>query len=252
MQKDFARLSIIGAMVLGATLSSTAMASGLSGLQYYAAAHVAGTYDFIRNKAKVIDNQGNSQLYDVTGGTDSMGEFGVRGGVQTNLGDRWMLQVGPAFYATTSQKITGDYEQSTASDTDLDFKFHMHTQRIMGEGRFYFNAMRKLDLFVGGGIGMAQVHTTGATYTLPSVTGDTMPSPPNARGLTTNQAAYSVSGGVRFPITNHINLDLGVKQLWMGNIIISATKDQTSHDYQNIKIGKITPTTYWAELGVTF
>lgn len=252
MQKDFARFSIIGAMVLGATLSSTAMASGLSGLHYYVAAHVAGTYDFIRNKTKVVDNQGNSQLYDTTGGTDSMGEFGVRGGVQTNLGDRWMLQVGPAFYATTSQKITGDYEQSTASDTDLDFKFHMHTQRIMGEGRFYFNAMPKLDLFVGGGIGVAQIHTTGASFALPATYGSSMPSPPNTRALTTHHAAYSVSGGVRFPLTSHLNIDLGVKQLWAGDIVISATKDASSNNYQNIKIGKITPTTYWAELGITF
>lgn len=259
MQKDLLRLSVLSLALCGVGCSGIAMASNqtnttsaFKNIHYYVAAHVGGTYDFIRHRTTVLDHMGNSQLYDVTGGESSMAEFGIRAGFQTQLNDRWMLQLGPAYYGTASQNITGDYEQIMDGTPDLTFKYKMHTHRFMGEGRVYFSVMPKFDLFVGGGVGIAQIYTTGATFQLAPTAGDTVPSKPKTQALTKNNAAYSLSGGVRFPVTTHFNIDLGVKQLWMGNMMIRASSDSHSDDYRNIKTGTITPTTYWVELGLTF
>jgi opacity protein-like surface antigen len=255
MQKDLRHLSILAATVLGVGFSALAMASYQSGtpqqskvIHYYVAGHVGATFNYIRHKETVKTPGGNDQVYDVTGGGDTMADFGIRAGISKSLGDRTTVEVGPAFYMTNSQDVTGLYQQKGGSSNDMNFKYKLHTQRIMGEGRLYFQANQHLSLFAGGAIGMAQLHTSAVSFT-PATPGN-LAIPPTSKGLTTNQAAYSLTGGVSIPLNHGLNVELGVKHLWVGDVKVAASNDGKT--YQNIKAGSLNPTTFWAELGFNF
>jgi|GEM_PF-2622366 len=257
MQKDLRHLTILGAMVLGVGYSALAMASYQSQLpqeskitHFYVAGHVGATFNYIRHKETVNTSGINTNVYDVTSGADSLADFGIRGGFIKALGDHASLEIGPAFYATNNQTIGGEYTQDPGHGQPLNFHYGLHTQRVMGEGRVYFQMRKHLSLFAGAGFGIAQLHTT-ATKFAPPAGATQWPQAPTTKPLTSHQSAYSISGGLGIPLNRHFNLEFGVKKLWVGGVRIAVSEDN-GQTYTNIRAGNLNPTTVWTEVSYRF
>jgi opacity protein-like surface antigen len=220
---------------------------------YYVGAQAGASYNLIRHQELVpIAAGGYDQGYNATGGTNVVGDFGLRAGFIKVLNDRTYLEMGPSFSATTNQNLTGTYLQDGGTTPDLFLNYHLQTQRIMGEGRVYYHVAKHASLFAGGGLGIAMIHTTAANFTAnPSATVGIIQPPTKA--LTTHQTAYALSGGVSIPMNSSVHLDFGINQLWMGNLNIAVnTSANPTGSYSNIKMGSLHPTTFWTELGFNF
>lgn len=222
-------------------------------IHFYVGAQAGASYNPIRHQELIpMAAGGYDQGYNTTGGTNVLGDFGLRAGFIKVLNDRTYLEIGPSFYATTNQNLTGTYLQDGGSTPDSFLDYHLQTQRIMGEGRVYYHVAKHASLFAGGGLGIAMIHTTAANFTAnPAASVGIIE--PTTKALTTHQTAYALSGGVSIPMNSSVHLDFGINQLWMGNVNIAVnTSANPTGSYSNIKMGSLHPTTFWTELGFNF